>query len=254
MDLDEEFLAIRDKLESYLYRIVMDREAAQDLVQDTYLKTKEKLHLFKGNSTFKTWVFAIGTNLAKDQQRVKQRWKLDAQDRTKALAEADINAYHKIVESFQSQPVKRYEIVEHINFCFNCIAKNLPLEQQLTIILKEIYHFKRKEIAQILDRSEGAVKHYLFNGRKFLQAKYENRCAMVNKAGPCYQCAEINDNLEGKPTAEKKIKALHFPSDSKAHLKRRFDIINQLNPLNSNGFQVENTILELLKQAIQEEK
>ena len=65
LNIETEFITIQDQLESYLYRLSANREDAKDLLQDTYLKVKQKIDTFKGQSSFKTWVFAIATNLAK---------------------------------------------------------------------------------------------------------------------------------------------------------------------------------------------
>jgi RNA polymerase sigma-70 factor (ECF subfamily) len=70
-NIETEFMAIQEQLESYLYRLSANREDAKDLLQDTYIKIKQKVDTFQGKSSFKTWVFAIATNLAKDNQSRK---------------------------------------------------------------------------------------------------------------------------------------------------------------------------------------
>jgi len=42
----------------------------------------------------------------------------------------------------KNSPAEKYEFHEHIDYCFTCIAKTLEIEQQLALILKEIYDFK----------------------------------------------------------------------------------------------------------------
>jgi RNA polymerase sigma-70 factor, ECF subfamily len=72
--LTSEFEAIRKQLKSYIVRITASVADAEDIVQDTYIKAHEKLSTFKGESSLKTWLFAIATNLAKDNLRAKKRW------------------------------------------------------------------------------------------------------------------------------------------------------------------------------------
>ncbi|MBK6642751.1 MAG: sigma-70 region 4 domain-containing protein [Bacteroidetes bacterium] len=55
---------------------------------------------------------------------------------------------------------------EHITFCLTCISKSLPLEQQLCLLLKEIYDFKVSEIAEILQTNESMIKYYLHTSRE----------------------------------------------------------------------------------------
>ena len=52
--METEFMAIQEQLESYLYRLSANREDAKDLLQDTYIKIKQKVDTFQGKSSFKT--------------------------------------------------------------------------------------------------------------------------------------------------------------------------------------------------------
>jgi RNA polymerase sigma-70 factor (ECF subfamily) len=252
LNIETEFLELQGQLESYLYRLSANREDAKDIVQDTYVKVKEKVSSFKGDSSFKTWCFAIATNLAKDNQRVKNRWRLEVQDDCKNASLSTPEYQQKIISAFQNQTEQQFEIAEHINYCFTCIAKNLDLEEQIAVILKEIYHFKRTEIAKILGKTEGVIKHLLFNGRKELQTKYNKRCSLINKTGVCYQCAELNDFLQDEPNSEEKIQNLKLnrKNNSETNLDIRFSIINQINPLNSKASDLEDTILQILREVI----
>ncbi len=252
IDIETEFVAIKDQLKSYLYRLSANKEDAEDLAHDSYIRVKEKIHTFKGNSSLKTWVFAIATNLAKDNQRVKNRWELEVQDHCKEAALANQHYQNRIISVFQNQPDKQFEISSHINYCFTCIAKNLDIEQQIVIILKEFYHFKRKEIAEIIGKTEGIIKHLLHDGRKELQMKYNQRCAMINKTGVCYQCAELNDFLQEKPDSELKIRRLGLSKekDPKLNLNLRFQLINKINPLTGDAENLEDTILQILRETI----
>lgn len=128
LNIETEFVTFQDQLESYLYRLSANREDAKDLLHDTYLKVKQKTDTFQGNSSFKTWVFAIATNLAKDNQRVKNRWKLEVQDECKDASLSTLKYQQKIIGAFENQTEQQFEITEHINYCFTCIAKNLNLE------------------------------------------------------------------------------------------------------------------------------
>ena len=83
---ESEFAALSTALESYLYRLTANRQDAEDLLHDTFIVVKQSFASFKGLSSFKTWVFSIATNLARDNQRVKNRWAVDVQDLCKPAA------------------------------------------------------------------------------------------------------------------------------------------------------------------------
>ncbi|MEL6718585.1 MAG: RNA polymerase sigma factor, partial [Bacteroidota bacterium] len=112
--------------------------------------------------------------------------------------------------------------------------------------------FKRTEIAEILNKTEGVVKHLLFDGRKELQTRYDKRCALINKTGVCHQCAELNDFLQEVPDSEQKIKQtkLNQVNDADTNLDIRFALINKINPLNSKASELEDTILQILREVI----
>ena len=64
------FLEIRPQLSSYLYRLTANKQDMDDLLQDTYIKISDKISSFRGESSFKTWVFAVATNLARDNRSI----------------------------------------------------------------------------------------------------------------------------------------------------------------------------------------
>ena len=252
---EDEFITIQSSLKSYLYRITCDKEMTNDLAQDTFLKASGNLLSFKNQSSLKTWIFAIATNLAKDHHRVQKRWRTDAQDQCRSAVESNPVYGQQIQRAFDGLPEKRFEIREHISFCFNCVAKTLHLEEQIAVILADVYDFKRTETANILGKTEGVVKHLLFNGRKSLQEKYAYRCALVNKRGICYQCAELNDHLNPQPDARQQLSALPLtaapdPSSEKL-LQLRTALVKAIDPLQSNGSPLQDTIVQILRKAVE---
>lgn len=249
-----DFLAIRDSLKSYLYRLTANREDTNDLLQDTFIRVTEKIDLFKGKSSFKTWVFSIATNLARDNRRVQNRWSLDAQDACKEAARTNEKYQHRMKADFEGQTDQQFDIKEHLNYCFTCIAKNLSLDQQIAIVLKEVYAFKRSEIAEIMQLSEGVIKHLLFDGRNNLQERYQQRCSLINKTGACYQCAELNNYFQDAKDAAEKIARLGLTPglSPEENLDKRFALIRQIDPLNGNGAVLEDTILQILRETIQD--
>lgn len=255
LNIEKEFISIQVQLESYLYRLSANREDAKDLLHDTFIRVQEKIEQFQGKSSFKTWVFAIATNLAKDNQRVKNRWKLEVQDDCKNASLNTPKFQHRIISAFQNQTEQQFEMVEHINYCFTCIAKNLKLEQQVAIILKEFYHFQRKEIADILGKTEAVIKHLLHDGRQELHTRYHKRCALINKKGVCHQCAELNDFLQQNPNSNNKVKQLGLSpnNDEKTNLDIRFALINKINPLHSIASDLEDSILQILRETIDDQ-
>lgn len=190
---NKEFEQARSQLKSFIFRVTASAVDTEDILQDTYIRASEKLDTFKGESSLKTWFFSIASNLAKDHLRSRKRWPLNAMDlaREESLKNPDVHI-SRFLEIHRTSPHGEFELREHINVCFTCIGKTLPLEQQLVVLLKEIFDFKVKEIATIIDRTEGTVKHALLNARKTMEEIFEQRCSLINKNGACHQCSELN--------------------------------------------------------------
>lgn len=236
----KEFEQSRPQLKSYILRITASKEDTEDIVQDTYIKALTKLDTFKGDSSLKTWLFTIASNIAKDNLRAQKRWPETVTDicREKALANPDY--FPEIAQIMQTSSQAQFEIKEHINFCLTCIGKSLPIEQQICLLLKEVYDFKISEISQILDSNEAMIKYYLHQSRNKMVNIYEGRCALINKEGTCHQCSELNGIFNPKQNFEIEKNKIEFAKlsndpDREKLLELRFNIMKEIDPFNSVG-------------------
>ena len=148
--LTTEFESCKGQLKSYILRMTASMQDAEDIIQDTFIKAHEKLDSFQGDSSLKTWLFAIASNLARDLLRAKKRWPENVTDICKEAALGNQQFFQEAMTIRQTSPQGNFEIKEHIAFCFTCVSKSLPLEQHLVLLLKEVYDFELKEIAQNL--------------------------------------------------------------------------------------------------------
>src|ERR1700748_1613050 len=155
------FAEFQNQLKSYLDRLLTDRDDVDDLTHDIFIKAFTNLSTFNQESSLKTWVFKIATNLAYDHLRKLKRWQADAQDRAADLAIGSEEIRQVFWMVHNTSPAGAYEMKEHIDYCFTCISKTLPIENQVALILKDIYDFQIKEICLILESTEGVVKHLL---------------------------------------------------------------------------------------------
>ncbi len=237
---NQEFQSVTGPLKSYILRITASLEDAEDIVQDTYIKALEKLESFRGESSLKTWLFTIASNMAKDNLRAQKRWTADVTDICKAKALANPSYFPEVMKIQSTSAQGQFEVKEHITFCFTCISKSLPLEQQLCIYLKEVYEFKVSEVASILDTTEAMVKYYLHTGRSKMIDIYDGRCALINKEGTCHQCSELNGIFNPKQNTQEEIMKVELAREAskgdKEHLlDLRLQILKSVDPLNSKG-------------------
>jgi len=73
-ELITQFETFQGELKSFLLRMTASVQDAEDIIQDTYIKAQAKIHTFRGESSLKTWIFSIASNLAKDLLKSKKRW------------------------------------------------------------------------------------------------------------------------------------------------------------------------------------
>ncbi|MBU6340601.1 MAG: RNA polymerase sigma factor [Bacteroidetes bacterium] len=234
------FESVKPQLKSYLLRITASVEDTEDLVQDAFIRASQKLDDFRAESTLKTWIFTIASNLAKDNLRAKKRWPESVTDICREKALADPDYFPEIAKIMESAPHTAFEIKEHIVFCLTCIAKSLPLEQQICLFLKEIYEFRVSEIAAIMQTTEAMVKYHLHTGRSKMVLIYEGRCALIHKQGSCHQCSELNGIFNPKQDFEIEKNKIEFAKkandpDREKLLDLRLKIMKEIDPFNSKG-------------------
>jgi len=251
------FAEFQTQLRSYLYRLITDRNDVDDLTHDTFIRAFDKIATFNQESSLKTWVFRIATNLAYDHLRKLKRWPADAQDQGAhlAISTPDIAQAFRIVH--QTSSAGAYEMKEHIDFCFTCISKTLPIENQVALILKDVYDFPVKEICLILDKTPGTVKHLLEDARETMTTIFDNRCALINKKGACDQCSQLNGIFNPKQDQQEQRMKLELAKGStkfdRAELfKLRTALVKAIDPLQSSGTDLHDIIFRCTKTAIGE--
>ena len=239
-NLTLEFETFRGELKSFLLRMTASVQDAEDIVQDTYIKAHSKIDSFRGESSLKTWVFAIASNLARDLLRARKRWPENVTDICRDAALSNQQFFQEAMQIRQTSPQGHFEIKEHISFCFTCVAKSLPLEQQLTLLLKEVYGFKVKEIAQIMNQTEAMVKYYLHVGRSKMIDIFDHRCSLINKQGICHQCTELNGIFNPKQQAQEELVKIQMVREAENNSKEalfdlRLKILQELDPFESGA-------------------
>ncbi|OQW48444.1 MAG: hypothetical protein A4S09_04505 [Proteobacteria bacterium SG_bin7] len=116
-------------------RIVRDLETAEDVVQETFLKTYQKLHLFEGRAAFKSWLFQISINTAKNKLRGKRHEALD------------ISKVNIAVSPEAESDLEGVDLKEALNQAID----ELPERQKMALVLRVYEDLSFKEVAQIME-------------------------------------------------------------------------------------------------------
>ncbi|HXO04782.1 MAG TPA: RNA polymerase sigma factor [Candidatus Sulfotelmatobacter sp.] len=182
----------RKPLFGYIYRMVTLRQDAEDLLQDVLVRVLENIRGYRGEARFKSWVFGIATHVCLDHLRSRKRWRVEAQLLGEKETDADPEKLSEIRQLMHG-PEFHYEIREHIAFCFSCISRTLPPEEQAAVMLREVLGFTSDEAASILGVSEPVCRHRLSAARAKMIQDYDGLCALINKSGICYQCRGLQE-------------------------------------------------------------
>lgn len=253
----ELFAGFQQPLKSYLYRLMANRNDADDLTHDTFIKAFEKLSTFKGESSLKTWVFQIATHLAYNHLNRRRRWTVDVSEQAKMLVMGNEPLRERITSVHATDPNATYDMMEHIDTCFTCMARTLPVENQVAVMLKDVYDFSVAEIGQILAKTEGVVKYLLQDGRNTLTDIFDSRCALVNKNGVCHQCSELNGWFNPKQDQQEARMKLDLVKGSKKYNREqlyvlRAQLVKAIDPLRSAGHVLQELLLDCNRMAMQE--
>jgi RNA polymerase sigma-70 factor (ECF subfamily) len=252
------FAGFQSQLKSYLFRLLANRNDAEDLTHDTFIKAFEKLSTFKGEASLKTWVFQIATHLSYNYLQRQKRWTPDVSEQAKKLVLENPKLRNEIIKIHETSTDAKYDIKEHIDTCFTCISKNLPIENQIALMLKDVYDFSVTEICMILEKTEGTVKYLLQDGRKTMTAIFDNRCALVNKNGVCHQCSELNGWFNPKENQQQALMKIDLVKGSNKYnrdelYKIRTKLVKAIDPLRSKGADLQEILLKCNRIAMGEE-
>jgi RNA polymerase sigma-70 factor (ECF subfamily) len=236
----------QDNLKSFIYRLVTNTEDVEDLSQETFIKAYKNIAAFKEKSTFKTWIFAIANNLIKDHFKAQKRWARNAQDNCSQSIKNSTEMQQQAMDEYFNGT---FEIKNHIDYCFTCVMKYLPLERHISIMLADIYDFKVSEIAIIMNKTLGSVKHLLFTGRKTMKQVFNEDCTLIHKTGACWKCSELSNTGNSKAETQKKIATLEMvkakdSADGTKLYKLRTKLIKAINPMESSSCNLHDFLLK----------
>jgi RNA polymerase sigma-70 factor (ECF subfamily) len=150
------------RLLNFVYRTVGDRERAQDLVQETFVRVYRHLHRFDQTKKFSTWIYTIAGNLAKNELRNRSRNPLVLFQTIKKNWEAD----HRPLEweDTKLRPDDLYR-KRHLKELVEKSVAQLPEHHRLVFVLRELEGKTYEEIADITGCNLGTVKSRLNRAR-----------------------------------------------------------------------------------------
>jgi RNA polymerase sigma-70 factor (ECF subfamily) len=151
-----------NRLLNFVYRTVGDRERAQDLVQETFVRVYRHLHRFDQTKKFSTWVYTIAGNLAKNELRNRSRNPLVLFQTIKKNWDADHRPLEWEDTSYKPDDLYRKR---HLKELVDRAVQELPEHHRIVFVLRELEGKTYEEIAEITGCNLGTVKSRLNRAR-----------------------------------------------------------------------------------------
>lgn len=160
---NELVIRYKDKLVNFLFRYTGDRDEAEDLAQDAFIKLYRSKHLYKEIAKFSTWFYTIAINTAKTDARKKSRYNALSISDYDPENEKDyeIPANVQSPDEYANAGIENYYIQKAID--------SLDESFKEVIILRDIEDMDYEEIAEVTGLPLGTVKSRINRGREKLK-------------------------------------------------------------------------------------
>ena len=175
----EDSLSFEQMFESYhalVYnlacRILGDREEALDVSQEVFLTIYMKLDSFRRESSLKTWIYSIAVHRATNRfrwwNRLRRRGTVSLEEHLSQKPDQDYSLSLKSSVQSPEEALLIKEERERITLWL----RDLPLQQRIAVVLRDIEGLTYEEIAESMKVSLGTVKSRIARGREMLKRRF----------------------------------------------------------------------------------
>lgn len=156
-DFDEVVRLYRPRIFRFLLASLRDRDAAENLTQDCFLKAYMGRAHFRGDASLSTWLMKIAMNLLRDHLRSK-RLRFWTRTRETALDPVDVSDW---VPDGRSSPEEEYIARTQVKAVWETVSR-LPAKQRSVFVLRFVEEMELKEIAELTGMNPSTVKTHLY--------------------------------------------------------------------------------------------
>ncbi len=150
----------KDGLMLYLNGYVQNIHIAEELTEDTFVKLVVKKPKFSEKSTFKTWLYSIGRNIAVDYMRRNPKGKVIPLDEIASVLNDEENVLRAYIQNEQKIFVHK-------------ALKRLNPEYRRVLYLVYFENFQNSEVAAIMKKSKKQIQNLIYRGKQALRLELE---------------------------------------------------------------------------------
>jgi RNA polymerase sigma-70 factor (ECF subfamily) len=169
-DFDSLVRLHRPRVFRFLLASLRDRETAENLTQDCFVKAYQARGGFRGASSVATWFLQIAANLVRDHESSNRLkfW------RRNLHSGADVADLAPVIPDRQQSPEEQALVREQVRAIWSAAAE-LSARQRTVFLLRFVEDMDLLEIAEVTGMKEGTVKVHLFRALQSVRARLEGR-------------------------------------------------------------------------------
>jgi RNA polymerase sigma-70 factor (ECF subfamily) len=192
MDFLEIYNQYAAKVKRFILALIKDQWAADDLVQETFLRVQQNLGTLKDSSKMSSWIFRIAHNLCHDHFRRSKS--------ARVLDETGPQIEDLAGQSGQEVVMQRELEQREMGRCVQNQIELLPDPLRTVLVLFDIMECSHLEIADILGITVNNVKVRLHRARKQLKSILEEKCSFEKDERDVLVCIPAADGSKRCPT------------------------------------------------------
>jgi RNA polymerase sigma-70 factor (ECF subfamily) len=162
--------AHRDRVFNISYRMLGNREEAQDVAQEVFITVFKTIDTFREEAKFSTWLYRVTVNHCKNRIKYLSR----RHDRDRDQLDDDVQATNGAIATpmLAAQPDRALEGMQN-EVLLEAAIKTLDEDQRTVIILRDVEELSIEEICEITELADGTVKSRLHRARLALRKKLQ---------------------------------------------------------------------------------
>jgi RNA polymerase sigma-70 factor (ECF subfamily) len=160
----------RPRVFRFILASLRDRETAENLTQDCFVRAYQAREQFRGASSIATWLLQIAANLVRNHESSSRLkfW------RRSLHSGADVGDIGNSIPDRQQSPEAAALVQEQVRAIWTAAA-DLPARQRSVFLLRFVEDMDLLEIAEVTGMKEGTVKAHLFRALQAVRARLEGR-------------------------------------------------------------------------------
>jgi len=191
--LEEVVIRIQDKIYGLALRMLYHPSDAEDASQEILLKIVTHLGMFRGESSFSTWMYRVAANhlLTMRKRRAELR-AVSFEDYGKSCDSKSAEDWQEL----ESEPLQNLFVEEIRISCLQGLLLCLDREHRLAYLLADIFDVDGEQGAAILEITPAAFRKRLSRARERIQDFLTKRCALINPDNPCKCESQVAAQLD----------------------------------------------------------